>query len=161
MKDENGKIKYSFKSGDFTLKKKDGSSTMIQFNVCKDLSNKLLSIQDKIKKLNKDEWESRVSTLYDKYSHGLKKFYSFLSEIDCYCASAKLSIKNGYNRPEIINSEKSFVECTGIRHPIVEKIHTETDYVKNDISLGNGKKDGILLFGTNACGKSTFIKQLA
>ena len=29
---------------------------MIQFNVCKELSNKLLSIQDKIKKLNKDEW---------------------------------------------------------------------------------------------------------
>ncbi len=158
VKDENGKVKYSFKSSDFTLKKKDGSSTMIQFNVCKELSNKLLSIQDKIKKLNKDEWESRVSTLYDKYSHGLKKFYSFLAEIDCYCASAKLSIKNGYNRPEIINSEKSFVECTGIRHPIVEKIHTETDYVKNDICLGKDKKDGILLFGTNACGKSTFMK---
>jgi DNA mismatch repair protein MutS len=158
VKDENGKIRYSFKSGDFTFKKKDGSSTMIQFNVCKELSSKLLTIQDKIKKLNKGEWESRISKLYDKYSRGLKKFYSFLAEIDSYCAAAKLSIKNGYNRPEIVNSEKSFVECTGIRHPIVEKIHTETDYVKNDICLGKDKKDGILLFGTNACGKSTFMK---
>ena len=158
VKDENGKIRYSFKSTDFTFKKKDGTSTMIQFNVCKELSNKLLSIQDKIKKLNKGEWESRISKLYDKYSSGLKKFYSFLAEIDSYCAGAKLSIKNGYNRPEIVNSEKSFVECTGIRHPIVEKIHTETDYVKNDICLGKDKKDGILLFGTNACGKSTFMK---
>ena len=158
VKDENGKIRYSFKSSDFTFKKKDGSSTMIQFNVCKELSSKLLTIQDKIKKLNKGEWESRISKLYDKYSHGLKKFYSFLAEIDSYCAAAKLSIKNGYNRPEIVNSEKSFVECTGIRHPIVEKIHTETDYVKNDICLGKDKKDGILLFGTNACGKSTFMK---
>lgn len=158
VKDENGKIRYSFKSTDFTFKKKDGTSTMIQFNVCKELSSKLLTIQDKIKKLNKGEWESRISKLYDKYSSGLKKFYSFLAEIDSYCAAAKLSIKNGYNRPEIVNSEKSFVECTGIRHPIVEKIHTETDYVKNDICLGKDKKDGILLFGTNACGKSTFMK---
>ena len=26
--------------------------------------------------------------------------------------------------------------------------------------LGNGGKDGILLFGTNACGKSTFMKAI-
>ena len=50
------------------------------------------------------------------------------------------------------------MDCSGIRHPIVEKIHTETEYVKNDILLGKDEKDGILLFGTNACGKSTFMK---
>lgn len=158
VKGKNGKIRYSFKSSDFTFKKKDGSSTMIQFDVCKTLSSKLLDIQDKIKKLNKSEWENKVSHFYDKYSRGLKKFYDFLAEMDCYCAGAKLSIKNGYNRPEIIESDKSFVDCTGLRHPIVERIHTETDYVKNDICLGKDKKDGILLFGTNACGKSTFMK---
>ena len=155
---EDGKNRYSFKRDDFTFKKKDGSSTMIQTSICKDLSVKLINIQDKIKRINKEEWEKRMIGLFQKYSVGLKKFYFFLSEIDCYCAGAKLSIANGYSRPEIVDNEKSFVECFGIRHPIVEKIHTETEYVKNDFCLGKDKKDGILLFGTNACGKSTFMK---
>jgi len=122
--------------------------------------SKIIEIQDKIKKLNKKEWESKMIYMFQKYSVGLKKFYFFLSEIDCYCAGAKLSIQNGYNRPEVVQSEKSFLDCSGIRHPIVEKIHTETEYVKNDMSLGKDEKDGILLFGTNACGKSTFMKAI-
>ena len=153
-----GKTKYSFKKEDFTFKKKDGSSTLIQFSTCNELSKKLVDIQEKIKKLNKTEWDKRMILLFQKYCVGLKKFYFFLSEIDCYCAGAKLSIQNGYNRPEIVESDKSFLDCSGIRHPIVEKIHTETEYVKNDILLGKDEKDGILLFGTNACGKSTFMK---
>ena len=35
--------------------------------------------------------------------------------------------------------------------------HART-YVTNDILLGSDNKDGILLFGTNACGKSTLMK---
>ena len=33
--------------------------------------------------------------------------------------------------------------------------------VGEDIELGNNGTDGILLFGTNACGKSTFMKILS
>jgi len=155
-----GKIRYSFKKDDFTFKKKDGTSTIIKFKVSSELSEKLIEIQGKIKKLNKKEWETKMIYMFHKYSVGLKKFYFFLSEIDCYCAGAKLSIQNGYNRPEIVDNEKSFLDCSGIRHPIVEKIHNETEYVKNDMCLGKGEKDGILLFGTNACGKSTFMKAI-
>ena len=97
--------------------------------------------------------------MYNKYHSSLKKFYIFLSEVDGYCSGAKVSIQNGYYRPEIIDSEKSFMDVKDIRHPIVEKIHTSTEYITNDIHLGKeGEKDGILLFGTNACGKSTIMK---
>ena len=44
-----------------------------------------------------------------------------------------------------------------IRHPIVERIQTEIEYVPNDVSLS---ENGILLFGTNACGKSTLMKSI-
>ena len=44
-----------------------------------------------------------------------------------------------------------------IRHPIVECVQTEIEYVPNDVSLS---EDGILLFGTNACGKSTLMKSI-
>ena len=51
-------------------------------------------------------------------------------------SGAKISIQNGYYRPEIRDAEKSFLDCEDIRHPIVEKIHIETPYVTNNIHLG-------------------------
>ena len=41
---------------------------------------------------------------------------------------------------------------------IVEKIQTDIPYVPNDVQLC---KDGILLYGTNACGKSTLMRIIA
>ena len=161
VRDEEGDILMSFQKSDFTFKKKDGSSTILLFDKCKEISKKLIVVQDMVNKLNKEEWNKKIMYLYDKYNLSLKKFYFFLSEIDFYCSGAKLSVQNGYYRPVIKESEKSFVDCEDIRHPIVEKIHTETPYITNDIHLGKeGLKDGILLFGTNACGKSTFMKAI-
>ena len=157
---KSGKIP-SFKESDFNYKKKDASSTMIQTEYTKNISKKLIEIQDNIKKLNTKIWFEKTKELYDKYSLSLKKFYKILSEIDVSSSSAKLSIQNGYYRPEIVNCDKSFIETECIRHPIVEKIHTDTEYVSNDIHLSKkNSKDGILLFGTNACGKSTFMKSI-
>ena len=51
---------YSFKKEDFTFKKKDGSSTIIQFEECNQISTQLINIQEKIKKLNKKEWEEQI-----------------------------------------------------------------------------------------------------
>jgi len=154
-------VHISFEKDDFSYKKKDGSSTIIQFKYCYDISKKLIAIQSLIKKLNKAEWFKRIEGLYHKYNIQLKKFYHILSEVDVYSSGAKLSIQNGYYRPELKEAEKSFIECKEIRHPIVEKIHTETEFITNDIELGvQNKKDGVLLFGTNACGKSTFMKSI-
>ena len=162
VKDENKNILYSFKKDDFSFKKKDKSSTIIEFNVVTEISKKLVLIQDKLKKLNREQWTEITNEIYLQYSRPLKKFYLFLSEIDFYCSGAKISIQNSYNRPKIIikDNGKSYVDVKGLRHPIVEKIHVDTEYVKNDILLGNDNKDGILLFGTNACGKSTLMKAI-
>jgi DNA mismatch repair protein MutS len=151
----------SFKESDFNYKKKDASSTMIQTEYCKSISKKLISVQDNIKKLNTKSWTEKIKDIYNEFHISLKKFYHILSEIDVGSCSAKLSIQNGYYRPEIKEAEKSFIEAESIRHPIVERIHTETEYVTNDIHLGKtSEKDGVLLFGTNACGKSTFMKSI-
>ena len=93
------------------------------------------------------------------------------TDVDVSSTNAKLSIENNYYKPEVINSEKSFIRAKDMRHPIVEKINREVEYITNDVTLGekrlnqalmvqNPKEDGILLFGTNACGKSTFMKAI-
>jgi len=160
VKDNHEKIIYSFVSKDFSFRKKDKSSTLIEFSYIKELSQKLVTIQRKLISLNKEYWKLSSSQLYSDYHDSLKEIYLFLSDIDVSCSGAKCSIKYGYHRPIIQESDNSFCHVQGIRHPIVERIHDETEYIANDIELGNCSKDGILLFGTNACGKSTFMKSI-
>ena len=161
VKNQNNDIIHSFHKDDFSFKKKDSSSIIIITDFSKDLSSKLILSQEKLIGLNKEKYKETILRLYNTYHSSLKEFYLFLSEIDVFSCAAKVSIQNGYCRPEIIDSSKSFIDVKDIRHPIVEKIHTSTEYITNDIHLGKqNEKDGILLFGTNACGKSTFMKAI-
>jgi len=48
---------------------------------------------------------------------------------------------------------------TGLRHPLIEELQTQETYVPNDISMGK-HTNGVLLYGTNAVGKSSFIKSI-
>jgi len=159
VKGDTGKVIATFKPGDISFKKKDKMSMIIEAEYIRELSKKLNEIKYKLCDLNKEKWKEMIQKLYTEYNSSLKQIYIFLANIDVYCSAAKISIQNGYCRPEIVDAEKSFVNAKDIRHPIVEKIHTSTEYITNDICLGQqGSEDGILLFGTNACGKSTLMK---
>jgi len=159
VKNDDKKNIFTFKPSEFDFKKKDSSSMIIVLNSVKSLSSELIDIQDKLVSLNREKYKKTIEELYNEYHYDLKQFYLFLSEVDVYCSCAKISIQNCYHRPKIVDSEKSFIDIKDIRHPIVERIHTNTEYITNDVHLGKkDEKDGILLFGTNACGKSTFMK---
>jgi DNA mismatch repair protein MutS len=78
--------------------------------------------------------------------------------IQCRCYVAA---EYSYCKPTIIgSSEHSFVSATELRHPLIERIQGQELYVTNDVSLGNGGSNGMLLFGTNAVGKTSLIKSL-
>jgi len=47
-----------------------------------------------------------------------------------------------------------------LRHCLIEQFQTNELYISNDVTLGDGKTDGILLYGTNAVGKTTIIRAL-
>ena len=65
-----------------------------------------------------------------------------------------------------------YINFTGIRHPLIEHIQTNELYVTNDLHIGQGQQwgeppsnwgetpRGLLLFGTNAVGKTSFIKSV-
>jgi len=160
IKDEQGTIIHSLKSSDITYHKKDKSNTIIDFQWIRTISKKLCLVQHKLSGLNKELWKQTNTQIYTQFNQILKEFYIFIANVDVSCSGAKLSIQNKYCQPKIIPSSKSFCNVKEIRHPIVEKIHTQTEYVTNDICLGDKDTDGILLFGTNACGKSTFMKAI-
>ena len=94
----------------------------------------------------------------------LSKISQFIAQIDVCYARTYNAVKYNYC-PPIINNElcentaKSYVNFKKIRHCLIEHLNTSELYVTNDLSIGSSS-NGILLYGTNAVGKTSFIKSL-
>ena len=86
----------------------------------------------------------------------------FVTKLDFLLTRVNVAISNNYCRPIINNDvEQSFIVAKDIRHPLIEHINTNELYVPNDISLGvDTMHTGIMLFGTNAVGKSSLIRSI-
>lgn len=85
----------------------------------------------------------------------LSKKIAFLDVIISY---ATVAVENNYTKPEITNDFS--IEIIGGRHPVVEKLIKNTDFIFNDAKLTNEEKF-IILTGPNMSGKSTYMKQIA
>jgi len=134
---------------------KRGANMHVEFQYLTEISNSLALGQSKIQRLNKHHY---LDTIKDFYNATLfDNIVDLIGFIDLNSCLAKVSVENVYSKPEIIESDKSEFTAKDIRHPIVECVQTEIEYVPNDVSLS---EDGILLFGTNACGKSTLMKSI-
>ena len=158
IRDSKGDIVYQIHSSSFTFSNKDNSNVFIETEEIKNLTKELSTNTEKIKQLNSTYWQEISYTIYSEYKDMLLRIHKFISEMDVTCAGAKVAVDYRYSKPVIIESNKACLEAYDMRHPIVERISTDTEYVTNDIILGKDSKDGILLFGTNACGKSTLMK---
>ena len=125
----------------------------------------------------KDNLEQHLQSLYAEFLVGLldyiewlERFVDFISLIDVIYCKAFIAKEFRYCRPEIINriskdnksnktTEQSYVNVEGLRHILIERLLTDELYVTNDVNLDSSQQ-GILLYGTNAVGKSSFIKSL-
>ena len=108
-----------------------------------------------------NEWQDEI---YGKYANLMNELEVYIANLDVIQSISKTSIKNGYTRPRIENSDvsssQSFIKVKGLRHPIIESIQTDIPYVPNDITMGMDNINGILLFGVNAVGKSSLMKSI-
>ena len=108
---------------------------------------------------------------YEREMETIIKYTTLLDVLQCKCYFAD---KYNYCKPHIEETaEKSFLAFTEIRHPLIEHLQTNELYVTNDMTIGqneiirptnnapnNAPNNGILLYGTNAVGKTSFIKSL-
>ena len=91
------------------------------------------------------------------YINKLQEIAKTISEIDVLQAFATVSEENNYVKPNLNDSEIRIIEG---RHPVVEKVLENKEYVSNDIILD--KNTNILLItGPNMAGKSTYMRQMA
>ena len=86
--------------------------------------------------------------------------------IDVFHAKAYNASKYNYTKPTIFDNDygqleipKSYVRFKQMRHALIEHINTKELYVTNDLSIDE-EYNGMLLYGTNAVGKTSFIKSI-
>jgi len=100
---------------------------------------------------------------FQEFKEDIELLINFITKLDILFTKAKLAIDYNYCCP-IINNEKkkSFINAKNMRHLLIEHIQQEEIYVPNDIVLGDKerKQNGVLLYGTNAVGKSSLIKSI-
>ena len=91
---------------------------------------------------------------------------SYITLIDIVYAKMTIAKKYNYCKPTVvISGAKSFVDIKNIRHCLIEHIQQNELYVTNDVMLGTGNTnesatDTILLYGTNAVGKTSLIRAI-
>ena len=113
---------------------------------------------------------SSITTFYNdlledmiSYSDSIDAVSSYVENIDVLQNKAYIANKYNYCRPFINSeSEKSFCDFTEIRHPLIEHIQTNELYVTNDLCIGKEGDDfdGLLVYGTNAVGKTSLIRSV-
>jgi len=107
------------------------------------------------------EFINQLRYMKDNFAIGFEAFIGFVSVLDFTKSCTRNVIEYGYSCPEIDNKpeQDSYLEAKDLRHPLVEKIQQDIEYVPNDISLGQND-NGILLYGVNSSGKSCMMKSI-
>ena len=107
---------------------------------------------------------NKIIKSLDVYQSKINTICELITFVDLIYSKAFIANKYNYCKPVIVNNltdqNKSFVQVTDLRHCLIEKIQQSELYVANDISLGLNSTDGLLLYGTNAVGKTSFIRAL-
>ena len=125
-----------------------------------ELSDKLLLNESKYSVLFEKEFVEYQRYLGSKYSKHLEDISYLVAQIDLYSVQAELSIKNVYCRPEIVEGNRSCIIAKDLRHILIERLLKEELYVPNDVEIGTDKVKGLLLYGVNASGKTSYVKAI-
>ena len=156
----NEKLLTSFKLENINFAKAGSSNVEISEptlnQICKDINIYRLQLNDMIAKVYIQELISFQHNCFDKIEFMSK----CIAKLDLIVCKAYIAEKFCYIKPVInTNSDKSYFQAQGLRHALIEHINKDELYVDNDISLGD-QCNGVLLYGTNAVGKTSLIRAI-
>ncbi len=137
------------------------SNTKINCIKIKEISTDLVNFKQQMGKKLKECFKSDMKTTLETYGEILLVWSKKIAYIDFINSGALCAQTNHYSKPIINIKPASYFKATELRHPIVERISTDTTYVPHNIELGyETEQSGILLYGINSSGKSTLMKSI-
>ena len=124
--------------------------------ILKEKEDIILSSEDKIINLEYNLFVE-IRDKCKEYISILQKNAKVISEIDVLESFAYVSEKYNYVRPNLNSTNE--IKIISSRHPVVEKVLKDNEYVPNDIIMDKNT-DILLITGPNMAGKSTYMRQL-
>ncbi|MBO8143950.1 MAG: DNA mismatch repair protein MutS [Thermodesulfobacterium sp.] len=124
----------------------------------KELENKILSAEEKIKNLEYElflKLRERVASYKEKLQNTAKA----LAELDVFISLSQVAVENDYVIPEIV--EEQILDIEEGRHPVLEKIQGKENFVPNSLKMDKEDAQFLIITGPNMGGKSTFLRQNA
>ncbi|MDO5521653.1 MAG: DNA mismatch repair protein MutS [bacterium] len=124
----------------------------------KELEDMILGAEDKLTALEYDlfcEVRDHIAGEIARIQSSAKA----VANIDVFTALATVAQNQNFVRPSINN--KGVIDIKDGRHPVVEKMMNNDQFVSNDTFLDNKKNRISIITGPNMAGKSTYMRQTA
>lgn len=151
----------TFNTSDVKFVSASTNADELNFPLLNSVTKELFKLKDEITKAVGEVYSEFLENLELKWFETIEKISKYIANMDVLQSKAYVAHTYNYCRPEInVESTKSNARAYGIRHCLIEHIQTNELYVANDIHIGCDGQDGMLLYGTNAVGKTSLIRAL-
>ncbi|MBC5996663.1 DNA mismatch repair protein MutS [Romboutsia ilealis] len=124
----------------------------------KEIEDKILHAEEKIKTLEYEIFVNIRETIYKNIDR-IQKVAKTIANIDVFVSFAIVAYMNNYVKPIINDNNK--LDIKNGRHPVIENIVGEENFVPNDTYLNSGENIINIITGPNMAGKSTYMRQTA
>lgn len=155
--------KLSFNAEDVKFIKASGTNLEITFPELTEICKMILHYKVALNKLIADCYIQVLSNLVDEHLVSLEHISTYVARLDVLTTKTYIAKKYNYCKPTIESSaSKSYICATDMRHCLIEHLQQDEIYVPNDVVIGHMDSgvDGILLYGTNAVGKTSLIRAI-
>lgn len=142
--------------------KSSSSITTIESDRLVMLSHDILRLKDELNVMISKVYLEIIGRIVTDLFIELEHISKFIAKIDVIVCKAYVARQYKYCKPTIdSDANKSYVNVRELRHCLIEHIQQNELYVANDMSIGmEDDINGFLLYGTNAVGKTSFIRAL-
>ena len=123
----------------------------------KEYEAKVLGAEERIKNLEYELFTRIREILYEKVEI-MQKYVEVISNLDVLSNLAVIAYHNNYIKP--VFNEDGIIEIKNSRHPVIEKILENEEFIPNDVNMNDQDHLIILITGPNMAGKSTYLRQV-
>ena len=141
---------------DYTRKQTISTGERFVTPQLKEVESEVLGAEERIGSLEADLY-ARVQARLAAEAAPLQRLGDALAALDVLAGFAETAAERGYCRPELC--EEDVLEIRGGRHPVVEANEGLSQFVPNDLELGESRRI-MILTGPNMAGKSTYLRQV-
>lgn len=143
-----------------------GANNEITSPQLNELCRSIIVSNQKIKEIVGQIYAGFVEKLRD-WDPEFQQLIHFTTTLDLLQNQCYIATKYKFCKPVIASGttynngggSKSFFDARDLRHCLIERLNEDETYVANDVELGC-KKDGMLIYGTNAVGKTSLIRAI-